>query len=140
MPLERLYQEEILELARVARQISPLTDATVNYTVRNPICGDEVTIYLSINSQGLVKKYGHKVRGCALCEASAGLVSKKVIGLKKNILLNINQNAKDWLNGINNDFIFNEIKTFTPVKEYKNRHKCILLSFNALSGAFEANS
>ena len=42
--------------------------------------------------------------------------------------------------GIYLSVIFNEIKTFTPVKEYKNRHKCILLSFNALSGAFEANS
>ena len=34
-------------------------------------------------------------------------------------------------------FTFSEIENFSPVKKFKNRYKCILLSFDALQGACE---
>ena len=42
--LEDLYQSKILEFARIARDISLLTDPNVSFTSKNPVCGDEVTI------------------------------------------------------------------------------------------------
>ena len=47
--LEDLYQSKILEFARMARGINLLTDPTVSFTSKNPVCGDEVTIDLIIN-------------------------------------------------------------------------------------------
>jgi len=91
--LEDLYQSKILEFARMARGINLLTDPNVSFTSKNPVCGDEVTIDLIINKDNIISHYGHKVRGCALCEASSGLLSKNVIGLNfKNslgILINL---------------------------------------------------
>ena len=57
MPLESLYQDKILELARLARSVSPLNDFSSSFTVRNPICGDMVTINLLIDNSGIVERY-----------------------------------------------------------------------------------
>ena len=135
MPLEDLYQENILELAREARKINSLSNPSVSFTVNNPICGDQVCIDLIINDLGIVKDYGHLIRGCALCEASAGLVSRNAKGLNVYKLENINIEASNWLKNEMGSFIFEDIKIFTPVKNFLNRHKCVLLSFNALSNA-----
>ncbi len=125
--LEDLYQSKILEFARMARDINLLTDPNVSFTSKNPVCGDEVTIDLIINKDNIISHYGHKVRGCALCEASTGLLSKNVIGLNFKNSFILKENLSFWLNE----------KNFSPVKKFKNRYKCVLLSFDALQGACE---
>mgnify|MGYP001160852047 FL=1 len=135
--LEDLYQSKILEFARMARDINLLTDPNVSFTSKNPVCGDEVTIDLIINKDNIISHYGHKVRGCALCEASTGLLSKNVIGLNFKNSFILKKNLSFWLNEKLDKFTFSEIENFSPVKKFKNRYKCVLLSFDALQGACE---
>tara|TARA_Y100000588_G_C13390443_1_gene558810 strand:- start:31 stop:450 length:420 start_codon:yes stop_codon:yes gene_type:complete len=139
MPLESLYQDKILELARFARLLKPINDFSSTFTVRNPICGDMVTINLLINSSGIIQSYGHIVKGCALCEASAGLISKNAVGASINNSLNLVNLTSKWLNKNTEELSFKELKYFAPVREYKNRHKCVLLSFEAFVKACKKN-
>ena len=133
--LEDLYQSKILEFARLARNIELLKDPNVSFTSRNPVCGDEITIDLVINKDNIISHYGHKVRGCALCEASSGLLSKNVIGLNYYNSIKLKENLSFWLNNKLEKYTFSEIENFSPVKKFKNRYKCVLLSFDALQGA-----
>ena len=73
MPLESLYQDKILELARLARSVSPLNDFSSSFTVRNPICGDMVTINLP---RQLKKTYDHINMGLYLIPQQNGIISK----------------------------------------------------------------
>jgi len=52
---------------------SVLPDATLSGTLRNPACGDEVTLYLKIDGDVIVEAW-HQVRGCLLCKASASVL------------------------------------------------------------------
>ncbi len=48
-------------------------DATLSGTLRNPACGDEVTLYLKLDGDVIVEAW-HQVRGCLLCKASASIL------------------------------------------------------------------
>ena len=133
--LDDLYQTKILEFARDARKINLLSNKDVRFVLKNPLCGDEVIIDLIINKKKIISHYGHQVKGCALCEASTGLLSKYVIGLNIDDIDFLKDKLISWLNGDTFDLPFNELKNFSPVKNFKNRYKCVTLSFEALSGA-----
>ena len=131
--LEDLYQSKILEFARLARNIELLKDPNVSFTSRNPVCGDEVTIDLVINKDNIISHYGHKVRGCALCEASAGLVVNYFIN--KNLpIKNFMEYFDNWLLNKNLEFpkqLPEELKIFLPIQDVKSRHVCIKMPFEA---------
>ena len=135
IPLEDLYQTKILEFARDARKFQLLSNYDVRFVSKNPLCGDEVTIDLEVSKDKIITNYGHQVKGCALCEASAGLLSKNIFGFEIYNSDKLKENLTSWLSGETQNFTFSEIENFSPVKNIKNRHKCVLLSFDALSGA-----
>ena len=135
VPLEDLYQSNILEFARIARKTNLLDYSSVRFTSKNPICGDEVTVDLSINKNYKITNYGHKVKGCALCEASAGLLSNNVIGINAREAKKINEDLINWLKSEKDEFIFSGLKNFIPVRKFQNRYRCVSLSFEAFSQA-----
>ena len=135
VPLEDLYQSKILEFARIARKTNLLDNPTVRFTLKNPICGDEVTVDLSINKNYKITDYGHNVKGCALCEASAGLLSNNIIGVNAKEASKINDNLISWLKSEKDEFIFSGIKNFIPVRKFQNRYRCVSLSFESFSQA-----
>ena len=96
------------------------------------MCGDEVKVRLKlINNQ--IEDISAIVRGCALCEASAGLVVK----LFKNKEMPSEKLTEDFLSWLNSSdqvmpkTLPSEIDIFKPIKEIKNRHKCITMPFEA---------
>ncbi|GIS10866.1 MAG: hypothetical protein CM15mP115_00170 [Alphaproteobacteria bacterium] len=73
--MDQLYQERILAFARATRGMEPLDDHTHEASVSNPTCGDRVDIRLKIEN-GTVIAASAAIRGCALCEAGAGLLTQ----------------------------------------------------------------
>jgi nitrogen fixation NifU-like protein len=73
--MDQLYQERILAYARATRAMEPLDEHTHEASVSNPTCGDRVDIRLKIEN-GTVIAASAAIRGCALCEAGAGLLTK----------------------------------------------------------------
>ena len=132
MSLEDLYQDKILELSRISRTVEQLKHYKNLSTSKNPVCGDTIVLTLDYDNDFKVIDYGHEVRGCVLCEASAGLLSKYIIGKSLQEVKIINQNVLQWLNSEISLPNISELETFTPVKKFKNRHKCVTLSFDAL--------
>jgi nitrogen fixation NifU-like protein len=98
--------------------------------VHNPLCGDCITLDLTL-SDGLAREIGHRVRGCALCEAAAS-----VIGLyARDTLPRQLQQAGAEIAGEDLDPLWPELLVFRPVRDFKSRHRCVLLPFEALSQA-----
>ncbi|HSJ99159.1 MAG TPA: iron-sulfur cluster assembly scaffold protein, partial [Myxococcota bacterium] len=76
---DELYHQAILELARKARGASRLEAPQASVTVDNPLCGDRVTLDLSL-ADGRVREVGHRVRGCLLCQAAAVAIAVRAPG------------------------------------------------------------
>ena len=127
-----IYQEKILSLAAKNKNIVALKDFNRSFDMRNPMCGDEVKVRIKLVETKIID-ISAVVRGCALCEASAGLV----VELFKNKDIpdeNFLEEFFSWLENAErnlSDQLPTEIKIFEPIREIKNRHKCITMPFEA---------
>jgi len=80
--LRDLYRELILDHARSPRHFGKLEGATHSAEGINPLCGDKLKIYFSIDPDGRISDAKFEGSGCAISVASASLLTDKVIGLK----------------------------------------------------------
>ena len=127
-----IYQEKILNLANENKKSIEIEDFNRSFEVKNPMCGDEVKVRLKLIDKQITD-ISAIVRGCALCEASAGLVVKL---FKNNDIPNkqLTEDFENWLNNIDQPIpatLPKEMDVFKPIKEIKNRHKCITMPFEA---------
>ena len=127
-----IYQEKILTLAAENKKSIALDHYNCSFDMKNPMCGDEVKVRVDLINKK-INNISAIVRGCALCEASAGLVVK----LFKNNLVPHDEFMKDflfWLNNIEQEIhrpLPKELEIFLPIKEIANRHTCITMPFEA---------
>ena len=127
-----IYQEKILSLAAKNKKIIALEDFNRSFEMRNPMCGDEVKVRIKLVETKIID-ISAVVRGCALCEASAGLV----VDLFKNKNVPDERFLEEFLSWLENtekdisDHLPIEMEIFEPIREIKNRHKCITMPFEA---------
>ena len=127
-----IYQEKILGLAAKNKKIIALKDFNRSFEMRNPMCGDEVKVRIKLVEDKIID-ISAVVRGCALCEASAGLV----VELFKNKNVPDEKFLNEFLSWLENtetsfsDQLPIEMEIFEPIREIKNRHKCITMPFEA---------
>jgi len=127
-----IYHKKILELASANRKSLEINDFNFSKEVKNPLCGDLVEVRVNILNNS-VKNLSAKVKGCALCEASAGVVVNYF--LNKNLPINDFMEYFDkWLTKNYHEYpseLPEELKIFLPIQDIKNRHTCIKMPFEA---------
>ena len=127
-----IYHKKILEIASANRKSLEINDFNFSKEVKNPLCGDLVEVRVNILNNS-VKNLSAKVKGCALCEASAGVVVNYF--LNKNLPTNDFMEYFDkWLTKNYDAFpneLPEELKIFLPIQDIKNRHTCIKMPFEA---------
>lgn len=129
--MKEIYQGQIIELAKSARNSKPISNPTHWGKKNNPVCGDNVTINLTVDAS-IVNDVYFVVRGCALCEAGAGLLGKTVIGKNIDDLNTLKDEMSDYLFR-NRPAPDSASLCFEPVKKIKNRITCVMLAFEAAS-------
>ena len=127
-----IYHKKILELASVNRKSFEINDFNFSKEVKNPLCGDLVEVRINIINNS-IKNLSAKVKGCALCEASAGLVVNYFSN--KNLPINdFMEHFNKWLNNNHENYpneLPEDLKIFSPIQDIKNRHTCIKMPFEA---------
>jgi NifU-like protein involved in Fe-S cluster formation len=72
--MDDLYREEILEESRSPRNFS--SEKVFGITVKNPACGDDLSLSLEIGDDGLIKQVLFSGNMCALAKASASFLTE----------------------------------------------------------------
>ena len=132
MNILSIYQEKILKLAAENKKSFAIDHYNCSFNMKNPMCGDEVQVRVDLINKK-INNISAIVRGCALCEASAGLV----VQLFKNNSVPHNDFMKEFLFWLNNNgqeinsSLPKELEIFLPIKEISNRHTCITMPFEA---------
>lgn len=131
-----LYQAEILALAKDGRTIGRLDEPTVSARIDNPICGDRVTVDLTVKD-GRIAAIGAKVQGCALCQAATAVIAAEAIGAEPERLREVGNTVAGYLAGTVDeaDLPWTRLSSFAPVRNAKSRHECVLLPFKAAAKA-----
>ncbi len=127
-----IYHKKILKLASTNRESLEIKDFNFSKEVKNPLCGDLVEVRINIINNS-IKNLSAKVKGCALCEASAGLVVNYFSN--KNLPINdFMEYFNKWLSKNHDNYpdeLPEELKIFTPIQDIKNRHTCVKMPFEA---------
>lgn len=73
------YGAVVLEHFRRPRNQTPLARPTVVRDGYNPLCGDRVRIELEV-ADGVIRRAAFAANACAICTASASLLTERVTG------------------------------------------------------------
>ena len=77
--LRDLYQEVILDHGKNPRNFGVLEQYTCTSEGNNPMCGDQLTVYIDIKDD-VVSDVSYRARGCAISIASASKMSRMING------------------------------------------------------------
>ena len=144
MNLKELYQEIILEHGKNPRNLGKTDNFNKDAKGNNPLCGDNVHVYLKLNDQRKVEDISFEGSGCAISMASASIMTDLIKGKSDNEAKEI---IEDFLGMIKEnpklktDLLKDDDKTklmcLSGVKQYPMRVKCATLSWHTLISALE---
>ncbi len=75
-----LYTENILHHYKNPKNSGKIENATVSAEEFNPLCGDKIKIYLSLDDDEKVVDIKFEGEGCAISQASASMLTDKIKG------------------------------------------------------------
>ncbi|HYY07181.1 MAG TPA: SUF system NifU family Fe-S cluster assembly protein, partial [Actinomycetota bacterium] len=79
MPLDDIYKEVILDHYKSPRNKRALPGADLTCTRNNPLCGDEITVYVH-EDDGKVADISFEGAGCSISQSSASMMTEAVEG------------------------------------------------------------
>ena len=144
MDLKQLYQDIILEHGKSPRNFGKCEKHTHEAKGHNPLCGDQVQIYLKLNNKKKVENLTFEGSGCAISIASTSimteLVKGKTIEVAKKIIIHfldmINNTSEIKSKDLDEDQK-TKIMSLSGVKQYPMRVKCATLAWHTLTSAIE---
>lgn len=135
--LRELYQEMILDHNRRPRNKGPLEDATSRAEGHNPLCGDEVTVFLHV-ADGLIEEVSFEGVGCAISTASASMMTEAVKGKRVEEAEKMFRQFQTMVTtgeGTPETSEFEKLEVLAGVREYPVRVKCATLPWHTLHAA-----
>jgi nitrogen fixation NifU-like protein len=78
--LRDLYQDLILDHGKHPRNFGVLPQANREALGHNPLCGDRLTLYLTVGDDGTIKDATFQGQGCAISVASASMMTEMLKG------------------------------------------------------------
>jgi nitrogen fixation NifU-like protein len=133
--LRDLYQQVILDHNRKPRNFRTIPDANRSAEGYNPLCGDQITLYLTV-VDGIVKDAAFQGSGCAISKAAASMMTASVIGKPEREVDALFQRVHAMLTGTNGGAAeVGKLAVFAGVREFPSRIKCATLAWHTLQAA-----
>jgi nitrogen fixation NifU-like protein len=132
-PLHQLYKDILMDHARRPRNAGRLSKPDLHASVVNPLCGDELSVDVSINGER-IQEVRFRVRGCAIATASASILSEQVKGLTLADVARLENSFQEAMTG-EGASLPEELEPLEPilsVRDYPHRQSCARLPWDAL--------
>jgi nitrogen fixation NifU-like protein len=137
--LSELYQEILLEHNSKPRNYRKLEDANHSADGYNPLCGDQITLYLKVEDN-VITDVGFQGKGCAISRASASMMTQSVKGQELEKAEEIFDEFHKMLTSQGADLDYDklgDLDMLSGVAEYPARIKCAVLAWHTLHAALE---
>lgn len=141
MDINNLYQELIIDHGTCPRNFSSLPNPTVQEEGFNPLCGDQIILFLVIN-ENIITQASFQGHGCAISTASASIMTENLIGTTIDEATKLVENFTNLLiNPNDNESLQSKIPAklvaLISVKNYPSRVKCATLAWHTLEAALK---
>ncbi|NQU40720.1 MAG: SUF system NifU family Fe-S cluster assembly protein [Lentisphaerae bacterium] len=140
---EELYQEVILDHSRHPRRYGCPLEHTHCAAGKNPLCGDEYQVYLTIDEEGIVRDASFEGAGCAISKASASLMMEQLIGKHEEEIRELfeafhamvtDPDAQKKADSLG------KLAAFSGIWKYPSRVKCAILCWHAVRNALDGHA
>lgn len=137
--LEDLYREIILDHYRSPRNRGQLEPPAVSAEGHNPLCGDEITVWLDVRD-GTVAEVRFSGSGCSISQSSASMMTSAIKGRTldevRAIVARFKQmmTVEEGAEGAD-DVPLGDLEALKGVVKFPVRIKCATLAWNTLVDA-----
>ncbi|MCA9520735.1 MAG: SUF system NifU family Fe-S cluster assembly protein [Myxococcales bacterium] len=133
-----LYQEIILDHNRRPRNCRVIEDTPHHAEGHNPLCGDEVKIFLKMEDDRVVD-VAFQGNGCAISTASASLMTEALRGKTLEEAHELFGAFHEMVKGQNppESKDLGKLQVFSGLSDYPMRVKCATLCWHTLQAAIE---
>jgi nitrogen fixation NifU-like protein len=137
--LRDLYRELILDHARNPRHFGRLDAPTHEAEGINPLCGDKLKLYLSVDGDGTIRDAAFEGSGCAISVASASLLTDTVSGMTTAQAMSFCRSIVSALSGKDDEpgTGLGKLAALQGVREFPSRVKCATLAWHAFRSAID---
>lgn len=136
--IAELYRELIIDHSRRPRNFGRIKSPTHSAEGFNPLCGDRVYVYLTVDD-GVLRDVRFEGDGCAISKASASLMTESV---REKRLPEVEQLFERFHNLVTDRFGaesagLGKLAAFSGVREFPVRVKCATLAWHTLLAALK---
>ena len=136
--LSELYQQVILDHNKKPRNFRKLESANHSAEGFNPLCGDQLTVYLNLEDDA-VKEISFEGSGCAISKAAASMMTQAVKGKSKQeaeqLFTEFHGMVTGELDEENTSNGLGNLKIFSGVREFPVRVKRASLPWHTMHAA-----
>lgn len=147
-----LYQQVILDHGKSPRNAGVLEHHDCSSDGKNPLCGDKVTVMVTLDNNDVVSDVKFEAKGCAISIASASMMSEAVKGLTKENVKVLFEGVRDLCSGSNTPHEtaaglgtelgqrLEQIFALSGVRQFPTRAKCATLAWSTLLACLDNSS
>ena len=138
--LHDLYQEMVMDHNRRPRNFRAIEGADRKAEGFNPLCGDQVTVYLKLRD-GVIEDVAFQGVGCAISKASASMMTEAVKGRSLEeahaLFEAFHRMVTRGVEGEYDAELLGDLEILSGVTAYPVRIKCAVLPWHTLQAALE---
>lgn len=136
MALDDIYKEVILDHYKNPRNKRELEGATHSCTRNNPLCGDEITVYVT-ERDGQIDELAFTGQGCSISQSSASMMTEALTGKSIDDAETMIKEFRAMMAGESepDEDEFGELVALKGVVKYPIRVKCAVLAWDVLQEA-----
>jgi nitrogen fixation NifU-like protein len=137
--LRDLYQELILDHGKSPRNFRRRDDATHHAKGYNPLCGDQIELFVELDPQQRIQDLCFQGKGCAISTSSASLLTQALKGKTLDEANALFARFHELITGTAAADVegLGKLAVFAGVRDYPNRAKCATLAWHTLIAALE---
>lgn len=142
MDLKDLYRDVIVDHNRSPRNFRKIAGADRVLEGFNPLCGDKLTIYISLDGE-TIRDLSFEGSGCAISVASASLMTERLKGKTRADADGLFDEMHDLLTRSEPPTDLEplgKLAALAGVREYPSRVKCASLCWHTLKGALHGDA
>ena len=134
--LSDLYQQVILDHCKHPRNFHEMPDATCSAQGRNPLCGDQLKLFLRLEGES-IKDISFIGSGCCISKASASLLTDNLKGKTKADVEKLFDRVREMVTTGEVKGDVGKLAVFAGVYKFPARVKCAILAWHAVKAALQ---
>lgn len=139
--LRNLYQEVIFDHNRNPRNYGKLENPNRTAQGYNPLCGDQLKLYMELGDDGRIADVSFEGNGCAISTASASIMTSIIKGKTAEEAQVYFDSFHGMVTGEGDgdDSLedFDKLRVLGGVAEYPSRVKCATLAWHTVRAAID---